>query len=107
MRTPEERKTGLAQKGLKLGPNDTMLFIFEQPTSSTFWNQGVPYPIDVAFFDQDKLLIYVGQMQAQQTQALGCLNGNYSYVLETNAGWFQKNKIQPGTPLDQLINNRR
>lgn len=109
MRTPEERSAGLNALPINqpLGSNQAMLFIFPKDTDSSFWNRGVKYAIDVAFFDKNKRLLSVSTLKADQTQPVFCLLGHYRYVLETTNGFFRNNKIQPGTILDQLITKEK
>lgn len=100
-KTPESRARGLKQIKT-LGPNETALFIFSYDSEAYFWNKGVEYPIDIAFFDKEKNLIYKTSMEANQTKSITSTKP-YRYVLETNVDWFKNNKIPDAVNLKNLI----
>ena len=45
-----ERRQGLMNVP-DLGDLDGMLFVWEEPTTGTFWMEDTPLPLDIAFFD--------------------------------------------------------
>lgn len=50
--TPQQRAQGLM--GLvDLGDLDGMLFVYERPTTSSFWMKDTLIPLDIAFFDDE------------------------------------------------------
>lgn len=103
-KTPEERTKGLTLLPNQLGKDEGMLFIFDEPSDPAFWNRGVNYPIDVAFFDNERKLISISHLAANQEASVSCLTDHPKYVIETNYGWFQRNNIsQPGTWLRDII----
>jgi uncharacterized membrane protein (UPF0127 family) len=54
--TPQERNRGLMDVA-DLGDLDGMLFVFESATSVGFWMKDVILPLDIAFFDEDLMLV--------------------------------------------------
>ncbi|HEV8206737.1 MAG TPA: DUF192 domain-containing protein [Acidimicrobiia bacterium] len=85
-----ERATGLMRRN-DLGSYDGMLFVFDQPTSSSFTMSDVPVPLDIAWYDEagrpvDRLLMQpcpdgtVSECPAYSSRA------PYSYAVETLGG---------------------
>jgi uncharacterized membrane protein (UPF0127 family) len=97
-----ERIRGLSGRH-SLPENQGMLFIFDEPHLLSFWMKDTEIPLSIAFFDRDGKLLEVEEMRPlypeekktpiykSKTAAL--------YAIETNAGWFQKHKIQKGAQL--------
>jgi len=102
--TDEKRIMGLRALGGQLPPDAGMLFVFPELTDSSFWNQGVNYPIDIGFFDEHGKLLFTTSMGPNQSQPVFCIMGHYKYALEAPYKWFEKFKIPAGTPLNYLIN---
>jgi uncharacterized membrane protein (UPF0127 family) len=85
-----ERATGLMRRN-DLGSYDGMLFVFDQPTSSSFTMSEVPVPLDIGWYDEagrpvDRLLMQpcpdgtVSECPAYSSR------GPYSYAVETLGG---------------------
>ena len=97
--TEESRRKGLAgKKGLD--DNEGMLFMFPQKKRHQFWMQGMTFPIDIIFINDDTVTDI-----SKNAQPLDPENLNYplfspsqdvNYVLEVNAGEADKNNIKPG-----------
>ena len=100
--TPKEHQKGVMfQKPLMA--NDAVLFEFAEESSSGFYNKNVSFPIDVAFFDKNKYLINIEQLDAYQMLDVRPARP-YKYVIETRKGWFSENNIQEGHSMDTLLN---
>lgn len=97
--TPRDRFRGLMHQQ-PLAPNEGALFVYNMPTKGTFWNKNVDFPIQIGFFDQQRKLIAIRRLEAQQRESVGP-NKEYRYALETSDGFF--NSIPEGTLLDSLI----
>lgn len=103
--TPEDRAQGLNSPNLQhpLKSDECMFFVFDKPSDSSFWNRGVKYAIDVAYFDKSHKLLSVAQLQPDQQAPVYCLTGHFKYVVETKLNWFNKYQIPSGTKFDDLI----
>ena len=98
--TPEGFIKGLQFHKPLIG-NQAVLFIFPAPTTTGFWNKNVAFPIDVAFFDENKYLINIEQLGKQQLLDVRS-EKPFKYVIETRKGWFAENNIRKGDSLDML-----
>lgn len=97
------------EKGLmfreKLEENSGMLFIFENEEYQTFWMKNTLIPLDIIFIDRGFEI--VGVESAQPCRKNPCqLYSSPSpakYVLEVNAGFAARNKIEVG---DKIVMNQ-
>ncbi|MCB1192740.1 MAG: DUF192 domain-containing protein [Leptospiraceae bacterium] len=91
--TPSKRQRGLMyRKSLK--QNEGMLFIFPEADYLSFWMKNTYIPLSIAFFNQDRRLINIHEMKANQTKELYYSNELAIYALEVNQGWFSTNNIK-------------
>lgn len=97
--TSHERTIGLS-KYEKLSEDQAMLFVFERKGLYSFWMRDMKFPIDIIWLDENKTIVSIKenadpidfpQSYAPETEAL--------YVLETVAGFIEKNNIQKGQNL--------
>jgi len=95
--TPEQRATGLMFR-TDLGPNDGMLFVFEEPAQQCFWMKNTLVPLSVAFVGDDGKVVNVDEMKPRTLDS-HCSEKPVRYVLEMNEGWFRKRGIKPGSKL--------
>ncbi|MBI2070089.1 MAG: DUF192 domain-containing protein [Elusimicrobia bacterium] len=96
----DKRREGLMQAGKNdLGPEEGMLFVFPTDGYLSFWMKNTPLPLDIAFLRADGTVINILAMKPYDLS-------NYSsaeparYALETHAGWFLRNDIEPGDRFD-------
>lgn len=89
-----QRMKGLMNRE-KLGRNDGMLFIFEQPAYQAMWMKNTLIPLSVAFLDRDGTILNIRDMQPQ-TLDTHMSAGPALYAVETNKGWFAERGIKPG-----------
>lgn len=87
--------TTLRREGLRLVPilkkGDAALFEFPSLTDGPFWNKGVKYPIDIAFYKKDGTYIVKRQMETDQSKNVFSTEPYY-YVLEANLNTIPKFK---------------
>ena len=87
------------EKGLmfreKLGKNDGMLFIFDDPGYHSMWMMNTLIPLSVAFIDRDGVILNVEDMEPRTTDSHTAA-GPAKYAVETNKGWFAEKKLKPG-----------
>jgi uncharacterized membrane protein (UPF0127 family) len=96
--TEEARSQGLMGKE-SLGADEGMLFICEKPQILSFWMKDTKIPLSIAFFDENKRLINIVDMDLPATGARAFPSYKSKrpslYALEVNQGWFQENGIVP------------
>lgn len=95
-----ERMTGLSGRE-GLGEDEGMLFIFENPDFYGIWMKEMKFPIDIAWLDENKKIIYIEKEVKPETYPkVFNPNSRAQFVLEVNAGFFEKNKIKVGDSLE-------
>ena len=93
------------EKGLmfreKLGRNDGMLFIFDDPGYHAMWMMNTYIPLSVAFVDKDGVILNIEDMQPRTLDGHQAA-GPAVYAIETNKGWFAERHITPGQKVSGL-----
>lgn len=88
------------QQGLmfreRMGANEGMIFVFEEPARICMWMKNTHLPLSVAFLDKEGRILNIENMQPQTTKS-HCAAKPALYALEMNQGWFKKKNILPGT----------
>ena len=92
--TDEERARGLMHRK-KLGANDGMLFIFDEPAYHSMWMKNTLIPLSVAFLDRNGMILNILDMEPE-TLDPHISAGPSIYAIETNKGWFAARKVQAG-----------
>ena len=95
--TPDERSTGLMFR-TAMGPNEGMLFAFEQAGQQCFWMKNTLLPLSVAFVADDGSIVNIDDMKPQTLDS-HCSTKPVRFVLEMNQGWFAKRGIKAGAKL--------
>lgn len=98
--TPSERSKGLMFRQA-LGPNQGMVFLFDEDDRQCMWMKNTLIPLSVAFIGPDGKVINVEEMAAQ-TEDNHCAAKPARYALEMSAGWFAKHGIKAGAPIGGL-----
>ena len=85
-----ERATGLMRRN-DLGSYDGMLFVFDQPTSSSFTMSDVPVPLDIGWYDAagrpvDRILMQPCPDRSVSDCPTYSSRGSYNYAVETLSG---------------------
>ncbi len=96
----EQRMHGLMFRK-KLGRNDGMLFIFDEPAYQAMWMKNTLIPLSVAFLDKNGEILNILDMEPQ-TLDTHMSAGPATYAIETNKGWFAEKKIKPGDRVSGL-----
>ena len=102
-RSVAEQELGLSGRSF-LDADSGMLFQFDRVRSGDegFWMVGVEVPLDIAFLDENGLILRILTMNLCQSPAgRDACPGYFPYVeysaaLETNRGWFAANGIDVG-----------
>ena len=97
-RTSAERTLGLMNRS-SLEAGHGMIFVWDQPTSSTFWMKNTLIPLSVAFIDGDGTIIDIQQMQPQTTDP-HAPGQDYLYAVEANQGYYSEHGITPGSKVE-------
>ena len=97
---PAEREQGLMFRE-RMGPNEGMVFLFEQPASVCMWMKNTLIPLSVAFIDENGKIINIEDMQPQTTNS-HCSAKQIRYALEMNRGWFKQKNIKAGSTVEGL-----
>ena len=82
----------------RLGPNEGMLFIFEQPSTQCFWMRNTLIPLTIAFLAEDGRIVNTADMEPK-SEASHCSNEAVRFALEMERGWFVKRGLTKGDRL--------
>ena len=85
----------------KLGRDDGMLFIFEQPAYHSMWMKNTLIPLSVAFLDADGRILNILDMEPE-TLDTHTAAGPATYAIETNKGWFAGHRVKAGDKVSGL-----
>lgn len=95
--TPRSREIGLMMRE-RLGPNEGMLFVFEQPRAYCFWMRNTLLALSIAFIDDDGRIVNIEDM-APRTEDSHCAKAPVRFALEMEQGWFARRALAPGAKL--------
>ena len=98
--TPEQRARGLMFRE-KMGRNDGMLFIFDEPGYHAMWMMNTLIPLSVAFLDGEGRILNIEDMQPKTLDSHAA-QGPARYAIETNVGWFAERKVKAGDKVTGL-----
>jgi uncharacterized membrane protein (UPF0127 family) len=98
--TDEQRTQGLMFRK-NLGPNEGMLFIFDEPAYHAMWMKNTLIPLSVAFVDASGEILNILDMEPQ-TLDTHMAAGPATYAIETNKGWFAQKKVKAGEKVTGL-----
>jgi hypothetical protein len=96
--TREERADGLT--GVEALPNDQgMAFVYDDPTTATYWMKDTPIPLSIAFVDGDGRVITIRDMEPCTADPCPMYGADAPYVLaiEANRGWFEDAGVGVGS----------
>ena len=108
--TEEQKAEGLAVKD-QLKENESMLFVYEQPSRQSFWMKDMKFPIDIIWIDSNGTVVHIehtlqpcNSILNSGASILNCPiytpDNKSLYVLETVAGFSQKYNVKIGTHID-------
>jgi uncharacterized protein len=91
---------GLAVKN-ELREDESMLFVFEEPSRHSFWMKDMRFPIDILWIDSNGRVVHIEQNLQPCPLVLVCPGYapalDSQYVLETVSGFSQRHNIGLGT----------
>ena len=101
--TPAQREQGLMFRD-KLGANDGMVFLFEAPSQVCMWMKNTLIPLSIGYFNNQKKLIDIQDMEpvslVERSPKVYPSKSQAKYALEVPKGWFTRNRISIGAPLE-------
>jgi uncharacterized protein len=114
--TDDQKTKGLAIKD-DLKENESMLFVYEQPSRQGFWMKDMKFPIDIIWLDNNGTVVHI---EHNLQPCISNLNAGSSvlncpiytpdkdslYVLETISGFSQKHDVKIGTNVDFYLVSR-
>lgn len=87
--------------------NHGMIFIFPEEKQLTFWMKNTRIPLTVGYFDKNKTLVDTYDMEPMNESKLYTASKDSLYALETNQGWFKKNKVNPGCKFELIETKKK
>jgi uncharacterized membrane protein (UPF0127 family) len=85
----------------KLGRNDGMVFVFDEPAYHSMWMKNTLIPLSVAFVDAEGAILNILDMEPRTLDSHTSA-GPARYAIETNKGWFAEKKIKAGDKVTGL-----
>lgn len=98
--TEPQRTQGLMFRK-RLGRDEGMLFVFDDPGYYAMWMKNTLIPLSVAFIDSHGSILNIVDMEPQTLDAHGAA-GPALYAIETNRGWFEAHRVKPGDKVTGL-----
>jgi hypothetical protein len=98
--TDPQRSLGLMHRE-KLGHDDGMLFIFDEPAYHSMWMKNTLIPLSVAYLDAQGTILNILDMEPHDVSS-HMSAGPSIYAIETNKGWFEAKKVKPGVKVTGL-----
>lgn len=92
---PTSRQMGLMFRE-RLGPNEGMLFVFNDRSPQCFWMKNTRVPLSIAFIADDGAIVNLADMQPMD-EASHCSTQPVRYALEMEQGWFARRGLKAGT----------
>ena len=92
----------------RLGPNEGMLFVFQEKSAQCFWMKNTIIALSIAFIDDDGSVVNIADMKPMD-EASHCSAKPVRFALEMDQGWFAKRGIRSGSTLknDKVFNAGR
>lgn len=98
-RTPQQQAQGLMFR-TAMGPNEGMLFPYEQPRTLSFWMKNTVLSLDLIFIGEDHRIINIAAKATPYSEASITSDAPGIAVLELNGGRTAELGIVPGARVD-------
>jgi len=85
-----------------LGPNEGMLFVFDETTTHCMWMKNTYVPLSVAFLDERARVINIADMTPHSEES-HCATRPARYALEMERGWFAARGIGSGFTIRGIV----
>ena len=86
----------------ELGKDNGMLFVFPDSQKRYFWMKNTMIPLSIAFMDAKGNILNILEMPPQTEQTFAS-DGPARFALEMNAGWFRRNGLHAGDPVQGVL----
>src|SRR3989338_709316 len=99
--TVAERSRGLSNRP-PLGADEGMVFVFPEPSTPSFWMNGMRFPLDLIWIANQTVVNITSDVPVPTSTVLLRYTPDQpvSHVREVNAGWPASHEVQVG---DQVI----
>ncbi len=96
---PTEMEHGLMGRR-DLGPDQGMIFVYQQPQVMTFWMHDTPTPLDIGFFSPAGELMEIYPLLPFDERTVRSRGTELQFALEMNQGWYHGQGLRPGAKVD-------
>lgn len=88
-----------------LTPDAGMVFVFDEKTDEPFWMKDTLIPLSIAFWGDDGRVTDILDMQPCDADPCPTYTPRtpYTRALEMNLGWFDRQGIRIGDPVDLVL----
>ena len=98
-RSPQEQARGLMFR-TEMGPDEGMLFPYDQPHQLSFWMKNTVLSLDLVFIDEQHRIINIAENAVPYSEASIVSDAPAIATLELNAGRAAELDIVPGARVD-------
>ncbi len=104
-RSSRERSLGLGYRD-ELEEGTGMLFVYEEPSTRSFWMKGMRFCLDIIWIDDGEV---VGAAESVCPEPAGTADSDLPsyvspepvrYILEVPAGWMEEHGVESGSPVE-------
>jgi uncharacterized protein len=82
----------------RLGPNEGMIFVFQEKAGQCFWMKNTVIPLSIAFINDDGSIANIADMKPLD-ETSHCSDKPVRFALEMEQGWFAKRGLKSGSAL--------
>ncbi len=104
--TPEKLLFGLAFRD-HIPADGGMLYIFGESAAHQVWTKEFRVPVDIIWVDESKVVVHVIEAappcSSDPCPWYGPPPNNARYVIETDAGFVNREKVEPGMQLKFIL----
>src|SRR5262245_30214282 len=95
-KTVAEVATGMMFRQ-KMGENEGMLFVFDEPQPRQFYMKNCVVPLSAAYIDPDGVILEIVSLEPGVEVPVPSKSDQVQFVLETPRGWFERHNVSTGT----------
>ena len=100
--TPRAKQRGLMFRD-ELGPDEGMLFFYDQPTNASIWMKNTLIPLDILFVKADGRVAKIARNAVPGSLASMRAGTQVTAVLEIAGGRAAELGVEPGSTLHHLV----